>query len=143
MTDPVTVSEAFVEWLEIEGYGAFGVNIFINRLGLKTPQASFTVITNGGQLVRRLVTGEAVKQYLIQVQYRDVSNKNVDRTLFNLEERLNAKDCFKLTGFEVDQVSTAQFASNQDIDLEELQTGLLTVNVQLYRAPNSAPNIES
>ena len=143
MTDPVTVSEAFVEWLEIEGYGAFGENIFLNRLGLKTPRDSFTVITNGGQLVRRLITGEAVKQYLIQVQYRDVSNKKVDRTLFNLEERINARDCFKLTGFEVDQVSTAQFASNQDIDLEELQTGLLTVNVQLYRAPNSAPNIES
>lgn len=143
MTDPVTVSESFVQWLEIEGYGAFGTNIFINRVPLKAPADSFVVITNGGQLVRRLLTGEVVKQYLIQVQYRDTSNKDVDRTLFNLEERLNAADCFYLEGFDVDYVSTAQFASSQDIDNEELQNGLLTVNVQLYRAPNSAPNIES
>jgi len=143
MTDPVTVSESFVQWLEIEGYGAFGNNLFINRIPLKAPADSFVITTNGGQTVRRLITGEVVKQYLIQVQYRDTSNKDVDRTLFNLEERLNAKDCFYLDGFDVDYVSTSQFASSQDIDNEELQTGLLTVNVQLYRAPNSAPNIES
>lgn len=143
MTDPITVSESFVEWLEIEGYGVFGKNIFMNRLGVKAPNDSFTIITSGGQLVNRLVTGEAVKQYLIQVRFRSSSSRKVDRTLFVLEELLNSDQCFKLTGFDIEQVSTAQFASSQDIDNEELQTGLLTVNVRLYRAPNSAPNIES
>lgn len=143
MTDPVTVSESFIDWLEVEGYGAFGNNIFLNRKPLNSVSDSFVVTTAGGQVVRRLITGEVVKQYLIQVQYRSVSNKDVDRTLFALEERLNARDCFELDGFNVDYVSTFQFASSQDIDNEELQTGMLTVNVQLYRAPNSAPNIES
>ena len=143
MIDPLTVSEAFIAWLEDRGYGTFGDNIYLNKSPLSAPSDSWTVITDGGQPVTWLVTGEIEKTYLIQVRYKNVSNKVVDRTLFKLEEELNSRYNLYLDGFDVRRVSTSQFASSQDIDNEELQTGLLAVNVQLYRAPNDAPNMES
>lgn len=133
MNNPETVSEAYVKWLEDQNIATFNVDLFLNQVNDKAPDTCYWVKTSGGNTVRVLATGEKVKQYAIETDYRSMSGKEVERKLFALEELLNTPGCFELEGFEVYNISASQYPNDADLDNEDRRQGFVLANIQIYK----------
>lgn len=133
MTNPETVSEAFIEWLENQGVAQFGVDLYSPQVPNEAPDATYWLTTSGGNVVRVLATGEKVKAYNLSLYYRSQSGKDIERKLFRLETLLNSPGCVSLTGFEVYEISASQFPTDDDLDQEDRRVGFIQVNIQIYK----------
>ena len=133
MNNPETVTEAFIQWLEQEGIGTFGTDIYSPQIPEDAPDAAYWLQTAGGGVVLTLATGEKVKQYFVTINYRSRKGKEVERKLFDLENLINKPQCLKLTGFEVYEVSATQFPVDNDLDDEDRRIGFVQANIQIYK----------
>lgn len=134
----MTIARAFVDFLEKQGFGVFGQNIYLFRVpnSFKAESEILWIIPSGGSIVGRNRTGEQIKAYQFLVYYRSVSAEKVDIALSALEEQLNCSKCVKLNGFELVQVNTTQFPADQDLDAENRMVGLLRVQLEVYKSCN-------
>lgn len=134
----MTIARAFVDFLEKQGFGVFGQNIYLFRVpnSFKAESEILWIIPSGGSIVGRNRTGEQIKAYQFLVYYRSVSAEKVDIALSALEEQLNCSQCVKLNGFELVQVNTTQFPADQDLDAENRMVGLLRVQLEVYKSCN-------
>lgn len=134
----MTIARAFVDFLEKQGFGVFGQNIYLFRVpnSFKAESEILWIIPSGGSIVGRNRTGEQIKAYQFLVYYRSVSAEKVDIALSALEEQLNCSQCVKLNGFELVQVNTTQFPVDQDLDAENRMVGLLRVQLEVYKSCN-------
>lgn len=128
-----TISEAFTEFLEQEGYGVRGETLYLNKVPLDAPDTAYWVKTAGGSVIQKLPTGEKVKQYFVSVYLRSTSAAYVEKNLFSLEELLNCQRCVSLTGFEVQEIECQSFGQDDDIDSPERQVGFLQANIKIYK----------
>lgn len=133
MNDIQTISESFVKFLEDNGIGVFNDNLFLSKVPETAPDSTYWIITSGGSPISKNGTGEKIKQYFISVYYRDLKAKNVERTLFSLEELLNCSDCVQLQNYEVLEVEASQFPSDTDLDNEERRIGFLQAKIKVYK----------
>ena len=131
----MTISQSFINFLENEGYGTFGQDIFLYRVpnSIKTQIDLFWIIPSGGTPISKNKTGEIIKAYQFLVYYRSTSSRKIDEVLFNLEETLNCRNCVELDGFELVSMETTQFAADQDLDSENRMVGFLQVQLQVYK----------
>lgn len=131
----MTLTESFIEFLETQGIATFGQDLYLGRVpnSLKTNDPIYWVITAGGTPLQTLSTGEKVKQYTVYIYYRSRSGKDVEQKLFFLEELLNCTRCVQLNGFETVGIEVTQFPSDQDLDSEDREVGLLQVNIKTYK----------
>lgn len=132
----MTISRAFVDFLEEKGFGVFGQNIYLYRVpnSFQAETEVLWVIPSGGNIVGRNKTGELIKAYQFLVYYRSVSAEKVDVALSAIEEQLNCSGCVELNGFELVQVNTTQFPVDQDIDSENRMVGMLRVQLEIYKS---------
>ncbi len=132
----MTISRAFVQFLENQGYGIFGQNIYLYRVpnSFKAETEVLWIIPSGGNIIGRNRTGEQIKAYQFLVYYRSVSAKKIDEALSELEKTLNCSQCVELPGFELVQVNTTQFPVDQDLDSENRMVGLLRVQLEIYKS---------
>lgn len=130
----ITIAESFVNMLEENGFGKFGQDIFLYRVpnSLKTQTELFYIIPSGGSTAVKLVTGETEKIYQFAIYYRSQSARQVDATLGKLEEFLNCAHCVQLSGFQIMDISVTQYPTDQDLDTENRQIGLLQVQIKVY-----------
>lgn len=131
----MTISRAFVKFLEDKGCGIFGQNIFLYRVpnSLKTQTELYWVIPSGGMKISTNKTGEAIKAYNFLVYFRSNEAKTVDETLSALEEMLNCSSCVELDGFELVSINTTQFPADQDLDSENRMVGMIQVQLSVYK----------
>lgn len=131
----MTISRAFVKFLEDKGCGIFGQNIFLYRVpnSLKTQTELYWVIPSGGMKISTNKTGEAIKAYNFLIYFRSNEAKTVDETLSALEEMLNCSSCVELDGFELVSINTTQFPADQDLDSENRMVGMIQVQLQVYK----------
>lgn len=134
----MTISRAFVKFLEDKGCGIFGQNIFLYRVpnSLKTQTDLFWIIPSGGMKISTNKTGELVKAYNFLIYFRSNEAKTVDETMSALEEMLNCSTCVKLDGFELVSIDTTQFPADQDIDSENRMVGMIQVQLSVYKGCN-------
>lgn len=134
----MTISRAFVKFLETQGYGIFGQNIFLFRVpdSFKAESEVLWVIPSGGNIVGRNKTNEAIKAYQFLIYFRSVSAEKVDTALLALEEQLNCSGCVDLEGYELVQINTTQFPVDKDLDLENRMVGMLRVQLEIYKSCN-------
>lgn len=132
----MTIAQSFIKFLEKQGCGVFGQDLFINRVpnSLKTKTNLFWVIPSGGSIIQKNKTKETIKSYQFLVYYRSNSAREVDETLFRLEEILNCIACVQLEAFEVVDISATQFSTKQDLDSENRMIGFLQVRIQTYKS---------
>lgn len=130
-----TITEAFIKFLESKGVATFGQDLFLKRVpsSLKTEDDIFWIKTSGGDIIRKLSTGEKVKQYVLYLYFRSTKSEVVEKRLFALEELLNCTRCVELQGFETIDISASQFQSDEDTDLEDREVGMLQINIQTYK----------
>jgi len=131
MTNPQTVSESIVKWLEDNGYGTFGTNIFLSQIPDDAVDNAFWVVSAGGSVTRNLVTQEAVQQFSTQVYYRNTSGAEVDHKLFALNQAVNNTIGLQLDGFEVYAIE-ATMPQDNDRDAENRRYGSMVIATQIY-----------
>lgn len=130
---PQTVSEAFIQWMEDNGYGTFGTDIFLNLIPDDAPANAWWVTTAGGSVTSNLVTAQNIKQYSTQVYCRNVLGETVERQLFQLETQVNTRGSFTIDGFEIYAIESTM-PSDEDRDAENRRQGSLVVAIEIYKS---------
>jgi len=131
----MTIKRAFAQWMEDNGFGTFGDNLFIGTVPFeKKKDAAWWILGGGGAPTVRAQTGEKMKQYIITVFYRNTDAEDVDQKLQNFEETVNNKECHSLTGYETIDMEGTGFQSDQDLDGEDRTVGSVEVTVTVYQS---------
>ncbi len=128
----MNITEAFADFLEAEEIGVFGTNLFIGGAPLDGPDLCFWLVSSGGAPVSSNQTNEMVKEYTIDVFYRNTDPEDVYDVLQSLEILLNNGSCKTIGSFDIIDVQTSLFPTDQDIDNEDRTVGLLTVKIVTY-----------
>lgn len=136
MTDPQTVSESFIRWMEDNGYGVFDPTgnsgtIFINQVPEKATDNAYWIVTSGGDVSQLNVTRESVQQFNVQVNYRNKSGRDVEHILFALNQQVNSRTVLNIEGFDLHSIE-ASMPEDNDKDVENRRQGQLTVAIQIY-----------
>lgn len=131
----MTVTQSFIQWLETQGVATFGQDLYLRRVpdSKQTPSSLYWIIPSGGFALGRNRTGEMIKQYSYLINYRAKKAREVEDKLFELEEMLNCQSCIVLEGYQVLDVEVTSFADDSDMDEEGRETGLLQVNIKIYK----------
>lgn len=132
----MTLSQAFVNYLEMKGYGVFGQNLYLYRVpnSKKTDTEVLWLIPTGGYPASRNKTGEMVKSYQILIYFRSNSARKVDEFLNDLEQTLNCSQCVSLEGFELVDIRATQLPADQDLDSENRMVGSINCQLEVYKS---------
>lgn len=133
MVNPETVTEAFVKWLEDENIAVYEQDLFISQMAADNPDASWWVITSGGNPLQKLASGEVIQQFFVSLNYRNVDPEEVEKKLFSINQLLNTPGCLSLEGFEATEVSSSQYPVDSDLDNEDRQLGMLQADIKIYK----------
>jgi len=133
MMDTQTVGEAFVKFLEDNGFGTFGQDLYYGELPQDAPDNSWLVIVSGGNPDLVTADGSMIKVYTFNVYRRSLAGKEMERDLFSLEETLNCTRCVNLEGFETIYSRATQFAQDIDLENEQRRIGLIQAQVRLFK----------
>lgn len=132
----MNIDEAFATYLQDElSIATIGQNLFIGNApnSNKVPDAIYWVTASGGDTERKLQTGERMKNYLVEVRYRNRDYKLVYDSLAAIEEDLNEGNCTQLSGFETVQIEATTFPIDEDLDNEDRKVGLLAVTITTFK----------
>jgi len=133
MIDTKTVGEAFVKWLEDNNIGTFNDDLYLGQLPLDSPDDAWLVVVAGGSPDLVTADGGMLKLYTFNIYRRSLAGKEIERSLFSLEEKLNCSTCVNLEGFETIYSRATQFAQDDDLENENRRIGLLQAQVRLYK----------
>ena len=137
MIDTQTVGEAFIKFLEDSNIGTFNQNLYLGMLPIDAPDDAWLVVVAGGSPELVTADGGMMKIYTFSIYRRSLAGKEIERSLFSLEEKLNCSTCVNLDGFETIYSRATQFAQDIDLENENRRIGLLQAQVRLYK-----PNIQ-
>lgn len=129
----MNISRAFATYLEAEGYGTFGDDLFIGGVPQGSPDASYWIVAEGGTSTIKNHTGEKLKAYTLSLYYRSTNALDVYDNLQALEEEINSAGCPDLEGFTTVDSEAILFHSDQDLDNEDRTIGLLQVSLTTYQ----------
>lgn len=132
----MTISRAFVKFLEDKGYGVFGQNIYLYRVpnSKKTEVELFYIIPSGGSVVSTNKTGESIRLYQMLVYFRSRKAERVDEVLSALADTLSCSSCVELEGFELVGIQATQFPTDQDTDAEDRMIGMVQCQLTAYKS---------
>lgn len=132
----MNVPQAFVQYLEDSGLATFGQDLFIGEAPNSNivGDAIWWVKASGGTPEARLPTGGTIKNYLIEVFYRNRNYQAVYEAMKTLEEQLNCDGCTPLEGYETMDIQATVFPIDNDLDSEDRKIGLLQTTIRVYQA---------
>ena len=131
--DIITVGEAFLKFLEDKGIATRGENLYLGEMRLDAPDDSWLVVVSGGLPDTVTLDGGMIKLYTFNIYHRSLSGKEIERSLFSLEQDLNCSSCINLEGFETIYSRAINFAQDLDLENEERRIGLLQAQVRLFK----------
>lgn len=132
MIDTQTVGEAFIKFLEDNNIGTFNTDLYLGQLPLDAQDEAWLVVVSGGGPELVTADGGMMKVYTFNIYRRSLAGKEIERSLFSLEEKLNCSTCVNLDGFETIYSRATQFAQDIDLENEDRRIGLLQAQVRLY-----------
>lgn len=136
----MNIASSFAEYMESTDVATIGQDLYIARApssntenvdGDPIPQNIWWLVANGGFKRGKLDV------YSLNIYYRDRNALCVYDKLQQLSDAITCAGCLELTGFEVVEVETTGFHSDQDIDNEERTVGLLQVEITTYKECNN------
>lgn len=133
MIDTQTVGEAFIKFLEENDIGTFNQDLYLGMLPLDAPDEAWLVVVTGGSPELVTADGGMMKLYTFSIYRRSLAGKEIERSLFSLEEKLNCSTCVNLEGFETIYSRATQFAQDMDLENENRRIGLLQAQIRLYK----------
>lgn len=137
----MNVVRAFANYLQSAGVATLGQDLFISRapsskklrdMGLN-PNRIFWIKSGGGGPGTKTVNGSSRKPYVIEIYHRDVNTDGVHDVLQELGEDLSCAGCVTLEGYDVDEIETNGPWTDQDLDNEERDVGLLQITITIHK----------
>lgn len=131
----MNIAEAFAPYLATKTGSTIGQDLFVGQAPSSNDvnDSVWSVTASGGDKELNLRTGESLKNYFLEVRYRNRNYETVYNELYDLEEALNAGDCDQLSGFETIQIQATTFPIDDDLDSEDRKIGLLVATVLIYK----------
>lgn len=131
----MNLAASFATYLATVTTSTIGQDLFIGQApsSNKVPDSIWTVSASGGAKNISLQSGESVKNYLIEVMYRNRDYETVYNKLHDLEEDLNAGNCTELSGFNVLSIEATTFPVDNDLDAEDRKIGMLVATVLTHK----------
>lgn len=120
--------------MQANNFGNAGQNLFIGNVPLKAPKSCWWVVVTGGASTLKAHTGERLKQYTLNVFYRNTSSEDVDEKMQAFEEFINSKPCKSLAHYEVIEIDATLFQSDRDIDDEDRTVGVVEVSIIVHQS---------
>lgn len=133
----MSLVESFAGYLENTlGLATLGTDLFIGEApsSNRVPDSIWWIIDNGGSPIKKNSTGESLKNYQIQIFYRNRDYKLVKDAMFLLEEELNCDGCTQLSGFDTIDIIAITFPIDNDLDQEDRKIGMIQANVTTYKS---------
>lgn len=130
----MTIQRSIAKWMQDNGFGTFGTNLFIGSVPQNAPSASWWILGGGGASSIKAQTGERVKQYIFSVLYRSHDAQDVDEKLQNLEVFANSKACHELQDYETVEVEATGFQSDNDLDGEDRAVGAVEITATVHQS---------
>jgi hypothetical protein len=127
----MTLRRAFIEWMEDQGLGVFGTNIFTQVPD--SPAKCWWVLASGGSSIQKNTTGEKLKNYVVSCFYRSDDGEDADNVLHSFEELVNDANCEQLSGFDTVEMEATSFPADQDLDSEDRVVGLVQITITTHR----------
>lgn len=128
---PTTTSEIFIDWMNKNGLGVFGSDIFLNQIPKEANDSAYWIVTSGGDVTQKLVTGESVQLFNVAVNYRSRSGDDVEKRLHAVSRVINNRATFELSGVEIFSAE-ASMPEDNDIDAENRKQGSFVVRLEIY-----------
>ena len=129
----MNIAKAFTTYMESEGFGTFGTDLFIGGAPLEAPDSLWWVVSSGGAPESKNSTGEMLKEYTLGVYYRDIDTEQVYEKLQELEELINSVACVQLDSYDTVSMEAIGFPADQDLDDEDRTVGLLQVGILIHQ----------
>lgn len=139
-----TVNNEIIRFLETNGCGTFGIDLFFGRVpeknakGEPTPTDCWWVIPMSTSVSRHNVTGEDTLRFPYTVFYRSRQIKKLDRELANLTIAILDSHCHNLNGYKTMDIELVATNQNYGEDQEERAYASLGFTATLYDITSSA-----
>lgn len=129
------IAQSFANYLQGLGIATLGQDLWIGEApnSNEVPDNIWWILAFGGSPIRKNGTGEATKQYQIQVFARNTNPRVIASAMSQLEEDLNCDGCSQLDGFDTIDIEATVFPIDQDIDSEDRKVGLLQATLTTYK----------
>jgi hypothetical protein len=127
----MNITDAFAEYMEDNGFGTIGNDLYIGGIPLDTDNG-WWILSGGGTSALKAVTNNKIKNYQINVFYRDTDSENVYNKLQEFEQFINSDPCPTIQGFDIIGIEVILFPTDQDLDNEDRTIGLAQVMITVY-----------
>jgi len=129
----MNIAQSFVSFMEDNGLGTFATDIFIAGVPEEAPTKCWWVIMSGGSVESANQTGEKIKNYILDIYYRNTDTEDVYETMQEFEELLNSGICTQIQNFDTIDVRATLFPTDKDIDGQDRTIGLIQATVKTYK----------
>lgn len=132
----MNIVESFATYLQDTlSLGTIGQDIYLGQApsSLEAPDSLYWITSSGGDKTIKLKTGEAVKQYIVEIFHRGRDYKAVYDNMQDLEVDINKGQCPQLSGYDTLDIEATTFPVDNDLDQEDRKIGLLRVTMTVYR----------
>ena len=128
----MNIVESFASWLEQNSFGTLGSSIFIGVAPLNAVDPIIWLVANGGFNQVKAVTGSKIKSYTISIYYRSTNAQDVYNFIEAIETAINSAGCITLNGYDVVEVETIAYPTDQDLDDEDRTVALVEVTIRTH-----------
>lgn len=128
----MNIVKSFADFMDAQGYGTQGTDLFIGAAPQGSPDKSWWIIGAGGSSTLKGLAGNKMKNYLLNVFYRNTDQEDVMNTLQSFEEFMNSGICDQLNGYNNIEIEATSFPADQDLEAEDRTVGLVQVTVTVY-----------
>ena len=132
----MNVAKAFATYLQDElSVATIGQDLYIGHApsSTKAPSTLWWIKAFGGDPITRLSTGETMKQYIVEINYRNRDYETVYEQLQSVEENINSDTCSQITGFDTVDLEATTFPIDNDLDSEDRKIGLLRITLTIFK----------
>lgn len=99
----------------------------------KVADAIWWIVENGGGVIQKNSTGEALKSYQFNIFYRSRDYEAIKTAMYSLEEDLNCDNCSQISGYDTIDIEATTFPIDNDLDSEDRKIGLLQTTITTYK----------
>lgn len=131
----MNIVRSFAEYLQGVNVAILGNDLFISRApsSSNVPDRIFWLKAAGGPPVQRSVNGGSRQSRVIELYHRDVKAEGVYETMQEIADDITCAGCVTLSGYDVIEVQTSGPWTDQDLDNEERQVGLLQITITTHK----------
>lgn len=131
----MSLVSAFATYLQSVTGTTLGQTLFIGEApsSNKVADAIWWIVENGGGVINKNSTGEAMKSYQFNIFYRSRDYEAIKDAMYSLEEDLNCDNCSQISGYDTIDIEATSFPIDNDLDSEDRKVGLLQVTIIIYK----------